>query len=176
MNADMTAAPGVFDRESGVTDLWWPFGGTTGRYTTKVSGEQTDGRLMQVLIRDYRGAATPLHVHRDADETFHVIEGSLAVFIGGERFDLGPGDFVLGPKGIPHAFVVTSERAEFLVTCAGAGVSGPAGYGIDGFFREVAPAIVEGEPRPEPRRPDPEVFATRMDAYGIDLVGPPPTI
>jgi hypothetical protein len=49
------------------------------------------------------------------------------------------------------------------------------GAGIDGFFREVAPIVGEGE-KPGPTMPDNELFATRMLHYGIELVGPPPTL
>lgn len=48
--------------------------------------------------------------------------------------------------------------------------------GVDGFFREVAVPVVSGEARPEPTKPDPEDFARRMLQYGIELVGPPPTL
>ena len=40
----------------------------------------------------------------------------------------GPGDFVFGPMGVPHAFLVTSERAETLITFSPAGTKGPSGY------------------------------------------------
>jgi quercetin dioxygenase-like cupin family protein len=157
-----------------VTDLWWPYGPCVGRYTIKTTGEQTSDSLIQLLIRDSRGAATPLHVHHDTDETFYVIDGELTVFVGDERIEAKAGDFVLGPRGIPHAFVVTSERVEMLVTFGPAGLEGPIGAGVDGFFREVAVPVVDGEAPPEPTMPDPVEFAQRMLRYGIEMVGPPP--
>jgi hypothetical protein len=57
---------------------------------------------------------------------------------------------------------------------AGAGTQGPEGSGMHGFFLEVAPPFVEGEPAPAPAVPDGELFARRMAVYGIELVGPPP--
>jgi mannose-6-phosphate isomerase-like protein (cupin superfamily) len=173
MTATITA-PYALERGSGTTDLWWPYGPSAGRYTFKTGGEQTDGRFAQLLIEESRGAATPLHVHRDTDETFFVLDGTLTIVVGDERFDAGPGSYVFAPMGVAHAFVVTSERAEFLVTVCSAGTAGPAGHGIEGFFREVAPAVVAGETPPAPAVPDPGEFAGRMDVYGIDLVGPPP--
>jgi mannose-6-phosphate isomerase-like protein (cupin superfamily) len=164
-------------REQGVTDLWWPYGPAVGRYSIKVSGEQTGGRLLQFLLTDSRGAAAPLHVHHDTDETWYVIEGELTVFVGDERFEVGAGDFALGPKGIPHTFLVTSERAEVLVTYGPAGTKGPSGYGVAGFFCEVAVPVVPGQAPPEATEPsDPEDFARRMAVYGIELVGPPPRL
>jgi mannose-6-phosphate isomerase-like protein (cupin superfamily) len=159
---------------AGPADLWWPYGPATGRYTFLVCGNETDGRLAQFVARDSLGAATPLHTHHDADESFLVLAGRLEIVVGDARHEPGPGDFVLGPQGVPHAFRVLSEQAEFLVTYAGAGTPGPAGWGAEGFFREVAPAVREGEDAPAPALPDPELFARRMAVYGIELVGPPP--
>jgi quercetin dioxygenase-like cupin family protein len=167
-----TTTRALLTKDEGVADLWWPYAPETGRYTIKTSGEETRGSLEQVLVRDRRGATTPLHIHHHADETFYVIDGRLTLAVGDERLDAGPGDFVLAPRGIPHAFVVRSERAEFLVTLAGADVQGDEGLGLSALFREVG-IPVDGRDTPEPRLPGPE-FAERMLAYGIELVGPPP--
>jgi quercetin dioxygenase-like cupin family protein len=64
-----------------------------------------------MLCIDSRGAATPLHIHHEADETFYPIDGELTILVGGARIEAHTGDFVLAPKGIPHAFLVGSERA-----------------------------------------------------------------
>jgi quercetin dioxygenase-like cupin family protein len=170
-----TAQRTVLAKDEGVADLWWPYGPSVGRYTIKATAEQTQGSLVQVLIRESRGAATPVHIHHDADETFYVISGELTVFVGDERIDAEAGDFVLGPRGVPHAFAVTSEHAELLVTFGPAGLEGPIGSGVDGFFREVAFPVDAG-PQPEPTMPDAEDFARRMATYGIELVGPPPAL
>lgn len=167
----------AFDETSGVSDFWWPYGPAVGRYIVKISGEQSEGRLLHLVALDNpRGSAPPLHVHRDADETFYVLDGRMTIFVGEDRFEAGPGDFVFGPRGVPHAFLVTSERADFLATFSPAGTSGPSGYGVDGFFREVCPPVRQGEPPPAPTMPDENDFARRMAVYGIDLVGPPPTL
>jgi quercetin dioxygenase-like cupin family protein len=178
MSAITTAArsPYALAKDAGVADLWWPYGPAAGRYTIKSATDQTEGRMIQILIREGRGAATPLHVHREADESFYVIDGRITVFVGDERIDAGPGDYVFAPMDIPHAFVVTSERAEFLVSCAGAGVQGPLGAGIHGFFSEVAVPVVDGEEPPAPAMPDAAEFGARMAVYGIELVGPPPAV
>jgi mannose-6-phosphate isomerase-like protein (cupin superfamily) len=123
---------------------------------------------MQMLVTDRRGAAPPLHIHHEEDETFLVLEGEMTIFVGDERIECGPGDFVFGPKGVPHAFLVRSEQAEFLVTFT------PAG--IENFFAEVAVPVVPGEPAPDPVAPDVEEWARKMAAYAIEIVGPPPTL
>jgi quercetin dioxygenase-like cupin family protein len=157
-----TTTPIHLTHDEGVADLWWPYGPSVGRLTIKTSSES----LVQLVITDSAGAATPMHTHHDYDETWFVVAGEIEVFVGDERFTARAGDFAFGPRGVPHAWVVTSETCEVLVTC-----NGP---GLDSFFREVAPAVGEGE-KPEPQMPDVEHFARRMAAYGIELVGPPPT-
>jgi quercetin dioxygenase-like cupin family protein len=162
-------------KNEGTADLWWPYGPAVGRYTIKATAQETGGALIQLLIRDSRGAATPMHIHHDTDETFYVIEGEVAAFVGDERIDAKAGDFLLLPRGVPHAWVVTSEHVEMLVTSGPAGTEGPIGSGIDGFFREVGVPVNGGEP-PQPTMPDNAHFAERMLAHGIELVGPPPTV
>jgi mannose-6-phosphate isomerase-like protein (cupin superfamily) len=169
----MAGQPYALPKEAGITDVWWPPGG---RYTVKIAPEQTDGRLLQMLCVDSRGAAPPVHVHHDADETFYVIDGELTIFVGDQRIAAGAGDFALGPKGIPHSFLVRSERAEFLVTYAPAGTAGPAGCGVDGLFREIGIPVTPGEPLTDSVAPDAEQFARRAAVYGIEVVGPPPSL
>jgi quercetin dioxygenase-like cupin family protein len=172
--SNTTTQSPVFAKDEGTVDLWWPYGPVVGRYTIKASAAQSQGSLSQILVRDSRGAATPMHIHLDADETFYVIEGEMTAVLGDERFVAHTGDYVFLPRGVPHCWVVTSERIEMLITCGPAGTEGDAGSGIDGFFREVAVPVVEGEAPPEPTMPDNEHFARRMLHYGIQLVGPPP--
>jgi mannose-6-phosphate isomerase-like protein (cupin superfamily) len=162
--------------DAGISDFWWPFGPDVDRYTFKVSGEQTEGRLVQLVGRANRGGAPPLHVHHDADETWYVLDGRLTVFVGDETIEAGPGDFVLGPMGVPHTFLVTSDQAEFLVTFSPAGTRGPSGYGVEGFFQDAAVPVVAGEAAPEPSEPDPVEFGRQMLRYGIEMVGPPPNL
>ena len=167
-------APYVLTKDTGVTDVWFPL--WEGRYTIKAAAEQTEGHLLQLFVTEPRGAAPPMHIHHDADETWYVIEGRLTLFVGDERFEAGSGDFVLGPKGVTHSYLVTSERAEFLAAYAPAGTAGPSGCGVDGFFREIGIPVVPGEPHPGPVAVSPEEFARKASTYGIEIVGPPPTL
>jgi mannose-6-phosphate isomerase-like protein (cupin superfamily) len=166
--------PRALGVEAALTDVWWP--ATGGRYTTKIAPEQTDGRLTQVLVTEPRGAAPPIHIHHDADETWYVIEGNVTIFVGDGQVETGPGDFAFGPRGVPHTFLVRSERAVMLVSFAPAGMEGPAGSGVDGFFKELGTPVVPGVGTPQMIMPAAEHFAERAAAYGIEVVGPPPTL
>ena len=46
-------------------------------WSLKATAEQTGGRFSLIEEVAPRGEGTPLHVHREDDETFYVLEGSL---------------------------------------------------------------------------------------------------
>ena len=47
---------------------------------------------------------SPVHTHRDEDEFSYVLEGEVGAEIGGQTFTAGPGDLVVKPRDVPHAF------------------------------------------------------------------------
>ena len=157
----------VLPRNVGVDDLWFPSNpDRPGRYSIKVCGQRTERRLAQVHMIEERGAAPPLHAHLDADETIYVIDGELDVFFGGERVEARAGAFFFVPKGSVHTWLVRSERAEALLTLA------PAG--LESFFVEVGTPVVPEQPQPGPIAP--EEMNRMAEAYGVKIVGPPPTL
>ena len=158
--------PYALTRGTGISDAWF-FGGA--RCSVKIEGRHTGGRLYQVHVVERRGSGPPLHIHHNADETFYVVAGELLVFVGDERVEAGPGDFVFGPQGVPHGYVARSDQAEFLATFA------PAT--MDRFFEELGGVpVVPGEPAPAASYPDPEEFARAAASWGVEIVGPPPTL
>jgi mannose-6-phosphate isomerase-like protein (cupin superfamily) len=94
-----------------------------GSIAVRLRREQTDGRLglvEQVVPGGYPGPA--LHVHPDFDETFYVIEGTLAFRIGDRAHEAGPGTIAFVPRGTPHTFANTGQepaRSLVLVTPGG---------------------------------------------------------
>lgn len=51
------------------------------------------------------GAGAPLHVHKDVDEIFILLEGTLDLRLGGEHFLVKANHTIAIPAGVPHAFV-----------------------------------------------------------------------
>jgi mannose-6-phosphate isomerase-like protein (cupin superfamily) len=98
-------------------------------------------------------ADTPLHVHRDEDELFYILEGDHVIRVGEAEFSVGPGDVVFAPRGIPHSQrrVVPGEGRELVLTSPG---------GFEGFFRELASADANGTLGPE-------VYAAASERYGL---------
>ena len=102
----------------GLANVWWK----SGRVTVKAGSAETDHTFSQIETDDPRGSGPPLHLHHNEDETFYVLEGEVTVQVGDERIDLNAGDFLFGPRGIAHAYIVRSERARMLVTASPGGV------------------------------------------------------
>lgn len=159
-----TGAPYTLDDDSGVAEVWW----LGGKMTMKATGAETKDRFAHIQATDPRGTAAPLHLHEDASESFYIIDGEVTLFIGDDETTLGPGGFAFVPPGVTHSYLVRSQEARFYVTIAPAGT--------ENFFVELGTPVRPGEPRPAFVPPDPEEFARRAAAYGIQIVGPPPKL
>lgn len=109
---DITTKPYRLAAGEGVADVWCK----TGRMTVKAGSAETGKSFAQLEMNDPRGTATPMHVHHNEDETFYALEGEILALVGDERITLSAGDFAFAPRGVPHATVVSSERARVLVT------------------------------------------------------------
>ncbi|HZQ41955.1 MAG TPA: cupin domain-containing protein [Acidobacteriaceae bacterium] len=99
------------------------------------------------------GWGPPLHLHLAQDEWFYVLQGKVLAQVGDQRVTLGPGDSILGPRNIPHAFVALGPNpAHMLITFT------PAGR-MEQFFRDT---VAVG----------PQQAAAVFSRYGMKLVGP----
>lgn len=80
------------------------------------SRDTSDGSLRGDYFAAPR-AKVPEHVHRDHEESFEVVSGTLRVRVGGRERTLGPGQIAVGPPGVPHAWWNPSveEEAYFMV-------------------------------------------------------------
>src|SRR5687768_7352510 len=101
----------VRGREDGER-LWFAGGGVL---TLKATDRETAGRFAMLEDRVARGKTTPLHLHPDQDEAIYVLHGELLVEVEGERTTVGTGGMFYAPRGVAHAFLVTSDFAHLLV-------------------------------------------------------------
>jgi quercetin dioxygenase-like cupin family protein len=150
-------------RQQGEGERLWFAGG--GVFTMKASAEDTAEGF--VLFEDsmVQGKMTPLHQHPNEDEALYVLEGELRVHIDDEEHALGQGGFFLAPRGVPHAFMVTSENARVLcLQTPGTG---------EGFYRDASePATSEDDAS---RPPDfARLRAAAESSPSIEILGPPP--
>lgn len=133
-------------------------GVTANTLDLKVGAVDTDGgmAMFEQLGRSPNGGP-PLHIHPDQDESFHVLEGHYRFQVGDQRFDLGVGDTVFLPRGVPHAFIQLSEVARTIV------IYQPAGD-MEAFFAETAQWTTP---------PDADAVRRVFAAHGMQVVGPP---
>jgi quercetin dioxygenase-like cupin family protein len=130
----------------------------------KVPGEWSDDAFSLVEVTSTQGRATGLHTD-PSHETFYVLDGELRFHVAGEEHRAVAGQTVAIPSGVPHAFLIVSETARFLV------LNTPGGH--DRFFRDG------GEParsRDLASAPQPDHARTMAAAerHGVRFLGPPP--
>lgn len=121
-------------------------------------GSLTGGRFDFMVGEIGYLAGPPLHVHRDQDDTFFVLEGTLTVQVGDELFDLGPGDFATVPPGIPHTFDNTRKDQPPVKVC---NLMTPGG--LDAQFRDMSALGKTADPA--------KVLELRQK-HGASMVGP----
>ena len=125
-------------------------------FNVVLSGEDTGGAACAIDTNRRLRGGPPMHVHHDQDEWFFVRDGEFDIVVGDARHHLRPGDSLLAPRGIPHAFANTTETGRMLVTFF------PAGE-MEAFFH--AAASVD--------QPTPPEMAAIFARHGMAVVGPP---
>ena len=131
----------------------------------RVPGDAVEDRFALIEFLFPQGASPPRHTHPQ-DESYVVLEGSLTVIAGDDRFVLGPGDTGVVPLAVPHTFRVETASARVLV------LSTPAG--IERMVRDgsVAASALTLPP-PDTPRPAPEELERLFARHGQVNVGPP---
>jgi quercetin dioxygenase-like cupin family protein len=125
------------------------------RARVHVSAAQTDDAFTLIEMVAPAGDQTPLHVHRDSDEAFYVLEGEITLWVGEETYVLGPGDSAFAPRGVPHTLRHGDPGARSLVA------STPASF--EAFVRAVGAAGM----------PSPDELGRIAAEHGIEILGPP---
>jgi uncharacterized cupin superfamily protein len=96
---------------------------------------------------------SPVHTHSGEDEYSFVLSGRLSALVGEEILDAGPGELVVKPRGIPHAFWnAGAEVVRFLELIA------PGGF--EEYFFELAGPF---------NARDQEAMARVRERYGLDV-------
>jgi mannose-6-phosphate isomerase-like protein (cupin superfamily) len=96
----------------------------TEQWSPKIVGQVND---MQVKLSKLQGDFM-WHAHEDEDEMFLVVRGELVLrFRDQEDVVLGPGDFVIVPRGVEHFPVAEDEVEVLLIEPAATMNTGTAG-------------------------------------------------
>jgi quercetin dioxygenase-like cupin family protein len=129
-----------------------------GSIEVKAEAAQTAGAASAIETIAAPGEGPPLHLHADADEIIHFLDGHFRIRIGDERRDAPPGFFAFVPKGIGHTWQNVGDRPARLL-----GIFVPASAGMERFFAGFG-ALED---------PGPDSFAALAKDSGMEVLGPP---
>jgi mannose-6-phosphate isomerase-like protein (cupin superfamily) len=115
--------------------VWMPGGVRTEIHW---GGADTGGAFCLLVDEPPAGWALPPHIHTDAAETIHVVEGEFEMTVDGVNERLGPGQTLHIPAGVVHAGGNVGEGPGRRLL-----VFSPAG--MEEFFREAGAASPEDE-------------------------------
>ena len=125
-----------------------PMSWFTARFELKASDQQIG--LMQ--LEGSPGVEPPLHVHRNEDEYYYLLDGTVTFHVGEETYRGQAGSLVFLPRAVPHTFTIETPSARMLL------LNAPGGF--ERMF-ELAP-----------NTPDQAIAA--LARYDVDVVGPHP--
>jgi quercetin dioxygenase-like cupin family protein len=141
--------------------LW----GLGGLWIVRVAAGAAGNAFALIEVRMNEGVATPLHRHADDEETFIVLEGSLALLVSGRRIDVEPGAVVHLPGGEIHAWRVSSPSARFLIIATAQ---------HEAFYRAACrPANALIQP-PDAGTLDLPRIMEAGRRHGVEILAPPP--
>lgn len=124
-----------------------------------LTGAQTGGRMTQWVETTPPGIGPPPHYHKNEDENFHVLEGSVEFFHDGKWIAATPGSTVFIPKGEVHAFRNSGATPlKMLITTM------PSGF--ETFFGRCAEEFAK------PGGPDQQRLVEIAAEHGIHFVTP----
>lgn len=129
----------------------------------KATAADTDGQMTIIEITEPPGAEAPLHVHHREDEAFWILEGSVTFEVGDNVINASTGDYIFGPRDIPHRYTVGAAgcRMLFILTPGG--------------FEHVVmalsePAASQTLPPPSDEEPDFEQLVAIGERHGIEMM------
>jgi mannose-6-phosphate isomerase-like protein (cupin superfamily) len=127
-----------------------------------IDSAATDGRFALIEHRiPPRTLAAPTHTHEREDEYSYVLSGRMGAQIGDEVVDAGPGELVVKPRGIPHAFWNAGDEETVLLELISPGAFGE-------YFADLAPHLNgEGPPDFEKLAEIQQRYALTMDFESI---------
>ncbi len=125
----------------------------------KASGPETGGAFSLLESDEPADLSPPMHIHRDAAESFYVIAGEYTMFIAGEETVCAAGSFVYVPKGVEHTFRVGPSGGSKL------NIYTPAA--MVGYFDELSAFFASGSN-------DEAELGAIAGRYAMEIVGPVP--
>lgn len=143
---------GVVRSDQGRTLLEGPLGAVL------LAGADDTGGAVSFVVHPLapRALGSPVHTHRHEDEWSFVLAGEVGVELAGQVHVARPGDLVLKPRAVPHAFWNAGDEPARLLE-----VITPSGF--EHYFAEIG-ALLGGD-----GPPDLEALARLAEQHGLDI-------
>jgi quercetin dioxygenase-like cupin family protein len=124
---------------------WW-FGALA---EIKATAADTGGQMTIVEVTEPPGMEAPMHVHHRDDEGFWVLEGEVTFEVGDQTIEASAGDYVFGPRDIPHRFKVGDKGCRMLFILVPGGIEDVIRETSEPAPSRTLPPPVEEEPTAE---------------------------
>jgi len=79
------------------------------------AGQATTDRAFTLAeFTGSQGSWTVPHIHREMEESFYVLDGTFTFAVGEEEIAVGPGAYILVPRGTRHGITAGAGGGRFL--------------------------------------------------------------
>jgi quercetin dioxygenase-like cupin family protein len=89
---------------------WW----FDGLAVIKATALDTGGQMTILEVSEPPNSKAPLHVHHHEDEGFWILDGGATFYVGDRTITARPGDYVFGPRHVPHRFTTGPDGCHML--------------------------------------------------------------
>jgi quercetin dioxygenase-like cupin family protein len=141
---------------------WW-FGSLA---VIKTTAAETGGQMTIVEVTEHPGAEAPLHVHHRDDEGFWVLQGEVTFEVGETKIEASAGDYVFGPRDIPHRFKVGDQGCRMLFILVPGGIEDLIRKTSEPAPSRTLPPLSEEAPTPE----EVEALKAIVEEHGYELL------
>ncbi len=84
-----------------------------------IGSETVGARQVELLLGEVeKGQGAHPHAHPGIEQVCYLLEGTAHVEVGGEKFDMAPGEACFFPADMKHIFQATSEKVRVMVIYA----------------------------------------------------------
>jgi mannose-6-phosphate isomerase-like protein (cupin superfamily) len=130
-------------------------------FYTKVSTKDTEGDMFIFESTRIKEGGPILHTHYETDEWWYVLQGEFLIKVGDKTYSAKTGDFVYGPRKVPHTFAkIAQGEAKLIIGHQ------PAGK-MEAYFKKISEGIATNMSEEERNNLRKE--------HGFEKVGPPLT-
>jgi quercetin dioxygenase-like cupin family protein len=89
---------------------WWG----DGLAVLKATAVDTGGQMTILEVTEPPNKEAPLHVHHKEDEAFWLLDGSAVFEVGDRTVEARAGDYLFGPRDVPHRYTTGPDGCRML--------------------------------------------------------------